>query len=209
MGTWLVLCRCQVPHLRLWTLDRPLALVLPLDASLKFGWSKLGWIMGRVWDFAFSDPLSSQLNSEILRWMAVLGGRVLPLKPGSGQANLCTPGNYQNLGHYSNQSNFVFPVCADDFESKFTFHSMEDFPPPDEYKPCQKTYPSKIPRSKYSFIRLLVSPDPPEVGAWVHWPATGCKEWRQDFIVLSRGCSAVHTSGSFGAFICPNPPGFT
>uniref|UniRef100_A0A8D1UKW2 WAS/WASL interacting protein family member 3 n=1 Tax=Sus scrofa TaxID=9823 RepID=A0A8D1UKW2_PIG len=37
---------------------------------------------------------------------------------------------------------------TDDFESKFTFHSMEDFPPPDEYKPCQKTYPSKIPRSR-------------------------------------------------------------
>ncbi|XP_058152816.1 WAS/WASL-interacting protein family member 3 isoform X1 [Dasypus novemcinctus] len=36
----------------------------------------------------------------------------------------------------------------DDFESKFTFHSMEDFPPPDEYKPCQKIYPSKLPRSR-------------------------------------------------------------
>ncbi|XP_035315306.1 WAS/WASL-interacting protein family member 3 isoform X1 [Cricetulus griseus] len=35
----------------------------------------------------------------------------------------------------------------DDFESKFTFHSMEDFPPPDEFKPCQKIYPSKVPRS--------------------------------------------------------------
>ncbi|XP_041267377.1 WAS/WASL-interacting protein family member 3 isoform X3 [Onychostruthus taczanowskii] len=34
----------------------------------------------------------------------------------------------------------------DDFESKFTFHSVEDFPPPDEFKPFQKTYPSKIPR---------------------------------------------------------------
>nr|XP_019581784.1 PREDICTED: WAS/WASL-interacting protein family member 3 [Rhinolophus sinicus] len=36
----------------------------------------------------------------------------------------------------------------EDFESKFTFHSVEDFPPPDEYKPCQKIYPSKIPRSR-------------------------------------------------------------
>ncbi|OPJ81986.1 WAS/WASL-interacting protein family member 3 isoform B [Patagioenas fasciata monilis] len=34
----------------------------------------------------------------------------------------------------------------DDFESKFTFHSMEDFPPPDEFKPFQKIYPSKIAR---------------------------------------------------------------
>ncbi|EGW09180.1 WAS/WASL-interacting protein family member 3, partial [Cricetulus griseus] len=43
----------------------------------------------------------------------------------------------------------------DDFESKFTFHSMEDFPPPDEFKPCQKIYPSKVPRSKYHFDKTL------------------------------------------------------
>uniref|UniRef100_A0A663MJ95 WAS/WASL interacting protein family member 3 n=1 Tax=Athene cunicularia TaxID=194338 RepID=A0A663MJ95_ATHCN len=36
----------------------------------------------------------------------------------------------------------------DDFESKFTFHSVEDFPPPDEFKPFQKIYPSKIARGK-------------------------------------------------------------
>lgn len=34
---------------------------------------------------------------------------------------------------------------------------MEDFPPPDEYKPCQKIYPSKVPRSKY-----LLYQDPPQ-----------------------------------------------
>ncbi|XP_058534271.1 WAS/WASL-interacting protein family member 3 [Ochotona princeps] len=43
--------------------------------------------------------------------------------------------------------NGSLPVI-DDFESKFTFHSVEDFPPPDEYKACQKIYPSKIPRSR-------------------------------------------------------------
>ncbi|XP_055276921.1 WAS/WASL-interacting protein family member 3 isoform X2 [Moschus berezovskii] len=49
---------------------------------------------------------------------------------------------------------------TDDFESKFTFHSMEDFPPPDEYKPCQKIYPSKIPRSRTP-------------GPWLHAEAGG------------------------------------
>ncbi|KAM9077051.1 WAS/WASL-interacting protein family member 3 isoform 1-T3 [Megaptera novaeangliae] len=49
---------------------------------------------------------------------------------------------------------------VDDFESKFTFHPMEDFPPPDEYKPCQKIYPSKIPRSHTP-------------GPWLHTEAAG------------------------------------
>ncbi|KAM9164206.1 WAS/WASL-interacting protein family member 3 isoform 1-T2 [Pangshura tecta] len=31
----------------------------------------------------------------------------------------------------------------DDFESKFAFHSVEEFPPPDEFKPFQRIYPSK------------------------------------------------------------------
>ncbi|XP_029428266.1 WAS/WASL-interacting protein family member 2 isoform X2 [Rhinatrema bivittatum] len=43
------------------------------------------------------------------------------------------------------------PVSAvrsflDDFESKYSFHSVEDFPAPEEYKPFQKIYPSKTNR---------------------------------------------------------------
>ncbi|XP_018421928.1 PREDICTED: WAS/WASL-interacting protein family member 2 [Nanorana parkeri] len=32
---------------------------------------------------------------------------------------------------------------ADDFESKYTFHSVDDFPAPEDYRPFQKIYPSK------------------------------------------------------------------
>ncbi|XP_060104698.1 WAS/WASL-interacting protein family member 3 [Heteronotia binoei] len=34
-------------------------------------------------------------------------------------------------------------LLSDDFEAKFTFHSLEEFPPPDEFKPFQKIYPSQ------------------------------------------------------------------
>ncbi|XP_051872583.1 WAS/WASL-interacting protein family member 2 [Pristis pectinata] len=39
------------------------------------------------------------------------------------------------------------PVYVDDFESKYNFHSVEDLPPPDEYKSFPRTYPSKQPRA--------------------------------------------------------------
>ncbi|KAM9838841.1 WAS/WASL-interacting protein family member 3 [Aulostomus maculatus] len=44
---------------------------------------------------------------------------------------------------------------ADDFESKFQFHPIEDFPPPDEFKPFPRVYPSKETRG--------VNPKPPGV----------------------------------------------
>ncbi|KAK5883834.1 hypothetical protein CesoFtcFv8_020116 [Champsocephalus esox] len=43
---------------------------------------------------------------------------------------------------------------ADDFESKFQFHPVEDFPPPEEFKPFPRTYPSKENR---------VNPNPPGI----------------------------------------------
>lgn len=32
---------------------------------------------------------------------------------------------------------------SDDFESKFHFHPIEDFPPPEEFRPFPRIYPSK------------------------------------------------------------------
>ncbi|XP_035476512.2 WAS/WASL-interacting protein family member 3 isoform X2 [Scophthalmus maximus] len=73
----------------------------------------------------------------------------------------------------------------DDFESKFQFHPVEDLPPPDEFKPFPRIYPSKEHRgsgpalvisqlqpSLYSLIRCLslllspsltVNPKPPGI----------------------------------------------
>lgn len=47
---------------------------------------------------------------------------------------------------------FKIKLSLDDFESKFTFHSVEDFPPPEEFKPCKKIYPSQEARSKSTFL---------------------------------------------------------
>ncbi|CAB1431270.1 unnamed protein product [Pleuronectes platessa] len=45
-------------------------------------------------------------------------------------------------------------ALADDFESKFHFHPVEDLPPPDEFRPFHRIYPSKENR---------VNPKPPMI----------------------------------------------
>ncbi|XP_061606220.1 WAS/WASL-interacting protein family member 2-like isoform X2 [Phyllopteryx taeniolatus] len=57
-------------------------------------------------------------------------------------------------GHASS----VIPCLGDDFESKYLFHPLDDFPPPDEYRHFAKIYPSKA----YSAMRG--APPLPPVG---------------------------------------------
>lgn len=38
---------------------------------------------------------------------------------------------------------FVCFPSSDEFEAKFVFHPIEELPPPDDYKPFSKVYPSK------------------------------------------------------------------
>lgn len=44
---------------------------------------------------------------------------------------------------------------ADDFESKFQFHPVEDLPPPDEFKPFPRIYPSKENRGSSNTVLSL------------------------------------------------------
>ncbi|XP_047240796.1 leucine-rich repeat extensin-like protein 3 isoform X4 [Girardinichthys multiradiatus] len=66
-----------------------------------------------------------------------LSTRVLPPPP--------PPFNFRN-GHLHS--------LVDDFESKFQFHPVEELPPPDEFKPFPRVYPSKENR---------VNPKPPGI----------------------------------------------
>ncbi|KYO26861.1 WAS/WASL-interacting protein family member 3 isoform A [Alligator mississippiensis] len=87
--------------------------------------------------------------------VAVSGAGKLPLPPQpparSPTTELTSKSPYAQAGPWPAREpspqlrNGNMPI-VDDFESKFTFHSVEDFPPPDEFKPFQRIYPSKEPR---------------------------------------------------------------
>lgn len=51
-----------------------------------------------------------------------------------------------------NDNSIVSASLADDFESKFQFHPVEDLPPPEEFKPFPRVYPSKENRGRRSAL---------------------------------------------------------
>ncbi|XP_025054753.1 WAS/WASL-interacting protein family member 3 isoform X8 [Alligator sinensis] len=103
--------------------------------------------------------------------VAVSGAGKLPLPPQpparSPTTELTSKSPYAQAGPWPAREpspqlrNGNMPV-VDDFESKFTFHSVEDFPPPDEFKPFQRIYPSKEPRG----CKLTISFDPGSKQEW-------------------------------------------
>uniref|UniRef100_A0A3Q3GK73 WAS/WASL interacting protein family, member 2b n=1 Tax=Labrus bergylta TaxID=56723 RepID=A0A3Q3GK73_9LABR len=53
-------------------------------------------------------------------------------------------------GHSSSTTSSSIPRSfVDDFESKYSFHPLDDFPPPDEYRHFAKIYPSKANRGTH------------------------------------------------------------
>lgn len=71
----------------------------------------------------------------------------------------------QNLSNLVLYENSIIPAhlpLADDFESKFQFHPVEDLPPPDEFKPFPRIYPSKENRGSSTFLISQLYP-------WLHY----------------------------------------
>ncbi|KAM4689216.1 WAS/WASL-interacting protein family member 3 [Discoglossus pictus] len=71
------------------------------------------------------------------------------------------PSNQHSSGRNASPQRYPLPKSGgmqliDDFESKFTFHPVEELPPPDRFEPYERIYPSKM-----SSIRQELPPPPP------------------------------------------------
>uniref|UniRef100_A0A8D0AZJ5 WAS/WASL interacting protein family member 3 n=1 Tax=Salvator merianae TaxID=96440 RepID=A0A8D0AZJ5_SALMN len=99
-----------------------------------------------------TPPLPQQATITLKRKQGKRGGKLMPppVPPArSPTTELTSKCQYAQVSPwlvthdlYPGLKNGAVHII-DDFESKFTFHSVEEFPPPDEFKPCQKIYPSQ------------------------------------------------------------------
>lgn len=89
-----------------------------------------------------------------------------------------------------NDNSIVSASLADDFESKFQFHPVEDLPPPEEFKPFPRVYPSKENRGRHSALLFCqnlpmtpVSPPPSSSSLLLSEPQT---PWDEDTPQMSH-----------------------
>uniref|UniRef100_A0A4X2L5M7 WAS/WASL interacting protein family member 2 n=1 Tax=Vombatus ursinus TaxID=29139 RepID=A0A4X2L5M7_VOMUR len=68
----------------------------------------------------------------------------------------------------------------DDFESKYSFHPVEDFPAPEEYKHFQRIYPSKTNRGEESIFIICT-----EYRSLVKWTLFLTSHFRTDYKISS------------------------
>lgn len=94
-----------------------------------------------------------------------------------------------------NDNSIVSASLADDFESKFQFHPVEDLPPPEEFKPFPRVYPSKENRGRRSALLFCqnlpmtpVSPPPSSSSLLLSEPQT---PWDEDTPQMSHADPTV------------------
>ncbi len=76
---------------------------------------------------------------------------------------------------------------TEDFESKFQFHPVEDLPPPDEFKPFPRIYPSKENRGSGTVHSFF-----PQLYPWRHYhlwsglPLSSLLQWTPNHLGLGH-----------------------
>ncbi|KAM8967089.1 WAS/WASL-interacting protein family member 3 [Pelodytes ibericus] len=100
------------------------------------------------------------------------GGKIIPPPPPPARSPYTELSSRQQPAQHS--SNRTSALSLDDFESKFTFHSVDELPPPEAFEPLERVYPSKCP-SGNSVRHFMVWKDSPALSGVTLEP--GMSEW--------------------------------